>query len=356
MIKYLELKNFQGHVASSLNFVPGVNIIKGTSHNGKSSIIRALKWALQNRPLGEAFRNWDAPEDAEVKVALQFDDGVVIRKRDGKFNGYIVDGLELEALGRDLPEEVTNITRMDETNCQFQHDSFFFLQDTPGNVAKRLNEATNLTVIDETLTRTNQEINRISSDTKLAQKVIKQAEEDLKQYGHVEQAGKEVDSLIRTHKTLTETADQRGTLTSLCSDLKDAQNSISEAKDWLTIEKPYLNLVSTLKSYQETVETLSSVNAIMDSLGELNRKIELQSVLIESESEVNRLLGIREQLKDNYEKRTDLYELVSSIDALDARKEPRELVLGKLEKKKKDLVSQIKVCPTCGTTLIKDKS
>lgn len=52
MIKSIELKNIQSHENTRLDFDKGINVIVGSSNNGKSAILRGLYWARYNRPLG----------------------------------------------------------------------------------------------------------------------------------------------------------------------------------------------------------------------------------------------------------------------------------------------------------------
>ena len=55
MIKEIDIVNFQSHKSTHLDLVPGVNVIVGASDSGKSAIIRALRWLIWNRPVGDAF-------------------------------------------------------------------------------------------------------------------------------------------------------------------------------------------------------------------------------------------------------------------------------------------------------------
>lgn len=54
-IKSIEIENFQSHKYSKLDFSERLNVIVGPSDNGKSAIIRALKWVLFNEPKGTDF-------------------------------------------------------------------------------------------------------------------------------------------------------------------------------------------------------------------------------------------------------------------------------------------------------------
>jgi exonuclease SbcC len=53
MIDHVAIKNFQSHKNTNIDFQRnGVNVIVGTSDQGKSAILRAILWAVNNRPMG----------------------------------------------------------------------------------------------------------------------------------------------------------------------------------------------------------------------------------------------------------------------------------------------------------------
>ena len=95
MLKKLEITNFQSHPKSSLEFVPGINVIFGTSRNGKTAIRRALEWVVTNRPSGGRFFSNFAGEKGSTKVLLETDDTPLIsleKKIHRKGKEKIVDG------------------------------------------------------------------------------------------------------------------------------------------------------------------------------------------------------------------------------------------------------------------------
>ena len=48
MIKSLHIQNFQSHKKTTLKFHKGINVVIGQSDSGKSAIIRALNWTINN--------------------------------------------------------------------------------------------------------------------------------------------------------------------------------------------------------------------------------------------------------------------------------------------------------------------
>ncbi|HUU86954.1 MAG TPA: AAA family ATPase [Candidatus Glassbacteria bacterium] len=151
MLKVITIKNFQSHRETTLRLSPGVNIIKGQSDSGKSSIIRAIKWVLTNRPTGSAFQTAGVKEETSVRLSM--DSERIIRRRGTGINEYNVSGSVLKAIGTDVPQEVLDIVNMDHTNFQDQFGSLLLLQDSPGKVASILNELIGQEIIDESFKR-----------------------------------------------------------------------------------------------------------------------------------------------------------------------------------------------------------
>ena len=107
-IKSLKLINFQSHRETKINFHKGLTVILGQTDQGKSAIIRALKWVLYNEPRGTDFITAGSKY---CRVELEMEDGsIIIRERDGQRNRYILkqNGQEqiFEGFGNTVPFEI----------------------------------------------------------------------------------------------------------------------------------------------------------------------------------------------------------------------------------------------------------
>ena len=118
MLKSLKLKEFQNHERSELKFSEGLNVIRGASDNGKSAIIRGLRWIVENRPTGEGFRRTDG-EGNNTVVEATFGHDIVKRVK-GKKNIYILNGQEYKAVGTGIPKEISDVIDFNDTNHQTQ--------------------------------------------------------------------------------------------------------------------------------------------------------------------------------------------------------------------------------------------
>jgi len=201
MIKSIKIKNFQSHKNTKLDFDPGVNIIIGESSKGKSSIIRALNWVISNKPTGDRFRShWGG----DTSVSVDIDNQKTIIREKGKKNIYCVDNKEskqtdvFEGFGTKVPEEISNLLNIPETNIQKQFDTPFLLKLTPGEVGKQINKAVKLDIIDVTQTNITKVLKQKNRDLLIQQGIKLNKQEKLKEYSWLTEAGikiKEIESI-----------------------------------------------------------------------------------------------------------------------------------------------------------------
>ncbi|HLO03314.1 MAG TPA: AAA family ATPase [Symbiobacteriaceae bacterium] len=115
LIQRVVIENFQSHAKSDLTFGPGLNAILGPSDNGKSAVLRALRWALYSEPRGTEFVRFGA---RECRVTVTMSDGIEIVRElllnkagTGGRNRYLLrrPGAEeqvFEGFGTEVPLEI----------------------------------------------------------------------------------------------------------------------------------------------------------------------------------------------------------------------------------------------------------
>ena len=97
MIDKAQLRGFRKHKKLNVEFGANVNSIVGSSYAGKSTLIRALDWCINNQPPGLNVINWDM-DRAAVRLTISDHSITRTRTRQSK-NAY-----EIESKGesRDL--------------------------------------------------------------------------------------------------------------------------------------------------------------------------------------------------------------------------------------------------------------
>lgn len=170
------LENFQSHKYTEIEFSDGLNIIVGESNNGKTSIIRAIMWAVDNYPLGSDFIM--TGEDS-CSVTICYDDFTQIirtrtRKDTGKYmiyyrdeNGYLQHE-EYAGFTNAIPVNIANVHQMPKVNITkdiethlnvlSQLDGPFLLTESPQVKASAIGRITGTHIIDDAIKESNKVI------------------------------------------------------------------------------------------------------------------------------------------------------------------------------------------------------
>ena len=297
MIRTIEINNFQSHSNTVLELSAGVNVIKGRSHSGKSSIVRALNWALLNNLSGDYFVSWFASKKETTSVGIEFDDNsYIIRKRDSKVNGYELPNTDLAAIRTDLPDEVKAITQMGTINIQDQDEQYFMLKETPGKVAKELNSLVGLDIIDQTLSRLNRLENENNSKLKFLEKDSKEIETGIKELDYVDDLEARVEKIEELWKKYGHILKQKTELVLLAKGIKEENEYIRDTKEWLTIKEPLERLKGLLTESAEIERSLNFLKYTIDAIDEA------EIVRLRSDKNVKNLISKRNSIL-----KSDLY-------------------------------------------------
>lgn len=118
-IASIELRNFQLHKDTFIEFSPGLNVITGSNHRGKSTIMRAIQYLTTSRPTTEVdgLVRW-GKKSFFIKMTMS-DGSWVIREKGKDINQYTVfdarksgDAIKLTGFGTSVPPEVSETLGM----------------------------------------------------------------------------------------------------------------------------------------------------------------------------------------------------------------------------------------------------
>ena len=296
MLERLRLQNFQIHDELDLDLSAPIVSITGQSDAGKSSVLRALRWIMTGQAPRSPMPTWGTDEVAAV---LTVDSKRVERRKSKSENVYRLDGKEFAAVGKsDVPDEVARLLNVGQETFAGQHQSHFWLADTPGEVSRHLNGIVNLGLIDDALAAVASELRDAKHAEVSAGGRLEQAEGRVAELAWVEEANKVLQGLERT-------------------------NEVLQAKRQEALE--LAQLVKVGRNAEEAARTAQA---------QTSRK----------ETAIKRLSGMAERYAELSTESTGIGELLCDIRLKEKQAATARAAAERLEV---ELAAKVKVCPIC---------
>jgi len=169
-------KNYQSHKKSTLVFSRWMNVILGPSDQGKSSIIRLIRWVVENRPNGDDYRRHYSKE---TYGKIYKGGKLITRCRTDTENEYRFKKQSYKALRTSVPEDIETALNLSDVNIQSQHEVYFLIDKSPGQISKKLNEVAGLRVMDNVLKQVNTAIRSTNNDVNSTNKQLMRTQREL---------------------------------------------------------------------------------------------------------------------------------------------------------------------------------
>ena len=349
MIESLSIQFFQAWEHGTLAFHPGVNVVTGDSDVGKTSLFRMMELVLENRPNGEAYRSHFAGSKDSVKGMIEFDDGWIERERKGNtINLYRTsEGEEMKALRGQVPTEVRDITRMGVVNIQRQHDPYFMLNDTAGQVAKQFNNIIGLGIMDKVLAEANSAKRKTNQRIAFLREESSTVQEQIKELDWLEDAEKLIAEVELLETQCQEKADRRFQLCTETETLEDINEKLETFSGLPIAEKLVAEALDLVAHRDKASEKIMDISQIITTIeeGETDRK-EVEH-LLSHESLVNELLELYATLKTQKRTLAELTTDVSGAEEIESKLDYAIKQVKIFSKKKIDALKELPICPTC---------
>lgn len=348
MINSLEIRNIQSHADSRLEFSSGINAFVGTTNNGKSAILRALLWAITNRPLGTEIllSNWAYDKKGkqcdEMSVTVTKGDSTLVRRKTKDSNEYVIDGNVFEALKTEIPEEAKRFFSLSETNIQRQQDAPFLLSLSSGKVAEYFNRIVRLDVIDRVLSNAESTRRKTKNLMEQSETLSKKLESESEKYSWLDG----VEKLITKYEIIDSRNQDIKTdldyLTELVADYKDIKS-----KTYPDLEKEK-RLVEAVEKADDRAFDICTIMATLETSIDEYRSVKdkLESVDFSKE---RKLIDEIEEIEGNLREISSNGNLLrKSVDEYQKLKD----TIADNEKRLEELKAELPdICPVCGARM-----
>lgn len=349
MIERLQLSNYQSHKDSTLELVPGINCIIGPSNQGKTAVLRAVRWVWTNRPRGTAHVShwaWDKKgnQAESCQVSLLLSGGKVTRFRDKDKNAYRVNGKELEAVKSDVPEQVADAFNWGQVNFQQQMDAPFLLSSSPGEVARFFNLIVDLSDIDQMLKAAESDRRQTARKTKEQEAEKEEKEKELSALDWIEEAEAleaEAQGLIEKVEDKGKEKEELGSKISAVIQAKEKLDALPDIPE---------GLENRLAELEKMTEQAEEKRVAVGELAKETHKLRLY------QKEAGRDYSPIKKAMDAYsETEQDLYDTKQDISDISRFFRQSADYMEKIQKRGKEVRELRKklpdVCPTCGAPL-----
>lgn len=311
-IKSIEIVNFQSHRNTKISFENGLNVICGPSDNGKSAIIRALKWVLYNEPKGTDFITQG---ENSCRVSITLSDGIkVTRERSGGKNIYRLcdkDGNEttFEGFGTDIPPEILNahgIIRLhiDSSSSQCiniadQLEAPFLISQTGSTKAKAIGKLVGVDVIDEAIKELNKEMTSLQSQEKETQTEIDKISEQLKAYEGLPRLKEYLDLKEKRINRIKSMSDRYRRLSDLQESLNSLEKEIYKNRQITESLKNVDMAAQMLTKLQDDNSLVVAIERTAQSLTNIDEDINKQKAILQMTRNVDECMF---KVASSYEK------------------------------------------------------
>jgi DNA repair exonuclease SbcCD ATPase subunit len=300
MITKIVLRGFQSHERTVLHLSSGINVIKGSSDSGKSSIVRGLSWVLFNR--FRSFAPYKRHGTKETRVSVFLNDGdVITRVRNKAENLYKKDGASFEAVGSDVPDEIQKTLNISDIQVQTQTEPSFIFNQTSGGMARLINTMLNIEVIDKAVTYIRQK--KDAHTKELHQLQIRSTEmkaeaESLQIYSEHR------DDVLLYKEKMEAVEEEQKNMTEVLCVVKRVEERMEELQGWssehldgvlrgLRMLFSQCKSVSSLKQETEHIEEVLQRIAILEE-----KKKDAQNLITEWDAFAESISNIRSEIRD----------------------------------------------------------
>ncbi|MFZ5986891.1 MAG: AAA family ATPase [Bacillota bacterium] len=344
-IDKVRIENFQSHENTVLAFSKGLNVIVGPSDQGKSSIIRAIKWVLYNEPRGSEFIRQGT---SSARVTLELSNGFSItRERTPSKNRYVLTDPEgsssiFEGFGNDVPYEVIKAHGIPKVmldtdissslNIGEQLEGPFLISESGALRAKAIGRLTGLHVIDKSIRDSVTDLRRESQTRERVSDELEAVNDKLEEYKDLDKLEEKLEESRSVIGDIEAFLGKAESLESKKRDLENVDHEYTKVKNNLAMLAKVDESEIYLSDAKFSLSRLNMLEGIQKKIGDIAGSIEDMNNVLKETDEVNYGINL---IKAVYEKSL-VYEKMKRaalvLNGIDKELEKARDILHKTEK------------------------
>lgn len=277
MLKGIKISNHRSNRSLKIVFSKHITTICGESFQGKSNVIRALKWVALNKPAGTSFISWGRKESS---VLLATDKHRVRRTRSKSKNTYELDTQKLHAFGNGVPDSIQNALRLSELNFQTQQEiphgsgPLFWFALSSGEVSRRLNAVVNLDLIDRIQTNAQKKVRTAQTLEHEYERVVEEEKIQCKQLAYAKRMFQDWRPVYQQHTDIQKSLQQRDELKAILIDVEEQkQKALKMNKVLLAVQQSFIPIETLRQTIIEVENRCDSLRVVIQRAERLQTTI-----------------------------------------------------------------------------------
>lgn len=367
-IKTIELFNFMNHVNTKIDLADGINLVTGSSDNGKSAIMRALYSVF----LDKHDSGWIRDGEKEYTVKITFVNGDTFERTKGKKNILTMtpfggETKTAQSYGKDMPEDYRKfLGYIPETSdgplpFSLQKKDVFLVDKKELSLGQEISVLLQVDDLEKGASNLKKEITKYNTQTKELQSDKQKLETELEQFDDLDRKLKlveDLDEILSVHKEMSDLMHRKQSTLLTCRDIyNEVVNITTKLKQVKNVYKLLSTELLEIENQQLIVDEKNSM--IHDAITIIERIEEIEKDKIVANEFVNGVLGQTVKLivetdtiitnkRDMLDEVNSIEEETRSIDGfintLQSEIENYDREINTLIEKQKTTTS---VCPTC---------
>jgi exonuclease SbcC len=340
----MRLVNFQKHKDLQLE-LDTINVITGATDSGKTSVLRALLWALTNNAAGANVCNYEANN---CRVELDVDDHTIVRDWDKTTKAYILDGREFLAFRTTVHKPIAELLHISDINIQERRDPPFMVYYTASDCANQFSEMLELTEIDGVIRNSNKAVKGKDADVSKIKSSIKDTERALRRKSDLDKALEELNDIHKRRKEYIATSDNLKRLRGVLERYTEAEAVLAKYKAVPEAVQALQLLYDSYNKYTESTNKLNSMKQLMADRTHALREVRKYSTVNDALNALSKLSDLGESVKSENAKLKMLQGLLATYKEATHKVSVWDERCTQLTMEYN--IAMPEVCPLCGST------
>ena len=342
------IQNFQSHKDTTLELVPGVNALSGLSDVGKSAVIKAIHWVIDNSPAGDEFYSWWGGDSL---VTLDFGDVAVTRTKGKGINAYKIkypgrDEQTLTGFNQGVPDAVKEALNLRDFNLHSQHQSSFLLSDGGGAVNRYINRILDMEIIDRATSNIESDLRLYKGQAASEEQTAKRIEGELTAFNFLGEAEGRLAALEATQAKRDALEAKYNSLYDAYDEIKAINEKKQELRKVIALRPAFDEIMAINATIEIKRQRRSLLVSLIMEIKAIGADIEKKKKITKHKKEVEKLIAKNKKVLELTARANALESAINEIKSIEKMREENKIKIENLKKEFENLMPD--VCPLCG--------